>query len=113
MSRSRAPGRRRASRFRPGRRLAFRHRRLIGEWLEPRTLLAVTPQLVADLNLAPDGVEVHRPIVEVNGVVYFPGRVSGDNFQLWKSDGTAAGTSLVKNVTVATNSINAGDLVDV
>src|SRR6476660_5718848 len=65
-----------------------RHRPLVAERLEERTVLAAS-------------VSIHSPIVEVNGIAYFPGRTDAGDFQLWRSDGTSAGTYLLKNVTLA------------
>src|SRR6476646_4100008 len=89
---------RRRSRLRSRPNLAPR-RRLFAEWLEPRTLLA--------------GIEVHAPIVEVNGIAYFPGRTDSGDFHLWRSNGTAAGTYLLKNVALASNFSNPGYLANV
>src|SRR5262249_38731811 len=44
------------------------------------------------------GVRVRGPIVEMNGSVYFAGSFDGQDYELWKSDGTSAGTMLVKNI---------------
>ncbi|HEX8912057.1 MAG TPA: hypothetical protein VF796_06825, partial [Humisphaera sp.] len=60
------------------------------EPLEPRQLFAVT-----DL-----GVEVSDldRVVTLDGVAYFPGCTGGADTELWRSDGTAAGTRLVKDL---------------
>jgi ELWxxDGT repeat protein len=68
--------------------------------LEPRELLATT------------NVEVHGPIVDVSGTAYFAGRTDNGPYQLWKSNGTSVGTSLVKNVTLATYLSNPAYLVN-
>src|SRR5262245_63291686 len=75
--------------------------RLCGEPLEDRTLLTLTPQLIADINTAPAPVAItsSSQIVEVAGVAFYSARgsvLTGD--ELWKSDGTAAGTVLVKDI---------------
>src|SRR5215472_17700316 len=77
---------------------ARRWRRLIIEPFEQRQMLSPLTQLLADVNTLPGDVTVGRPIVEMNGVAYFPGKVDDGNFQLWKSDGTPSGTTLVSNV---------------
>jgi ELWxxDGT repeat protein len=59
------------------------------------------------------GIEVHAPIVEVNGIAYFPGRTDSGDFHLWRSNGTAAGTYLLKNVALASNFSNPGYLANV
>jgi titin len=56
------------------------------------------------------GIDVHAPIVAVNGIAYFPGRTDDGDYQLWRSDGTPAGTSLLKAVTLATYVANPGHL---
>lgn len=74
---------------------ARRYRSLRVEALEARALLAGVPQLVSDINQGPLGVATSFPgMAEVNGAVFF----NGDGEQLWKTDGTAAGTVLVKDV---------------
>jgi ELWxxDGT repeat protein len=34
----------------------------------------------------------------VDGVLYFAARNAGDNYELWRSDGTSAGTKRVKDI---------------
>ncbi len=66
------------------------------ESLEDRRVLATNP-LAIDINLLPVSSNP-QSFAEVNGVVYF-NAVSGDRSQeLWRTDGTAAGTSLVKDI---------------
>jgi len=68
------------------------------ELLEPRVLLDAS--LVKDIRL---NTSYGDPPVEVNGMVYMQAR-DGTNFsttygyELWKSDGTSAGTVLVKDI---------------
>src|SRR5437870_1616686 len=88
--------RRRGSARRPTSRHRFRA--LLGESLEPRVVLSLTPQLLADANTAPAGIFVDGPIVEVNGVGYFSGGYGANDHELWKTDGTTAGTVLVKDI---------------
>jgi ELWxxDGT repeat protein len=75
-----------------------RSRRLTLEQFEPRQLLAA--QLLADINTTPGGVASDGPFVDLNGVAYFAGRSDDGEFALWKSDGTTAGTTLVKDVEI-------------
>jgi ELWxxDGT repeat protein len=85
-----------------------RNRRPVIEPLENRWLLAFEPQLLADINEGPgsafpEALErrygltpndfVAQPYVVANGTALFAAKN-----QLWKSDGTAAGTSLVKDI---------------
>src|SRR5436190_193105 len=71
---------------------ARRHRPLVGEMLESRTLLTLTPQLLADINPTPVGFNILGPPAEMNGPLYFSGAAGDGNYELWKSDGTTAGT---------------------
>src|SRR6266446_1250777 len=70
----------------------------LGEALEPRLLLSLTPQLLVDANTGPAGVFVHGPIVEMGGLAYFSGGYGVGDYELWKSAGTTAGTVLVKDI---------------
>src|SRR5437868_4840558 len=85
-------------RVRRRRRCARRFRALVGEHLESRTLLALTLQPVGDLNLGPAGIFVHGPIVEMGGFAYFSGGYATGDYELWKSDGTTTGTTLLKDI---------------
>jgi ELWxxDGT repeat protein/VCBS repeat-containing protein len=60
----------------------------------------LTAKLLKDINLATAGVTVHSPIVEMNGIAFFPGRTDEGPFRLWRSDGTSAGTTIVHNVSL-------------
>lgn len=82
-----------------------RFRRAFVEQLEDRSLLAVVPQLVADINATPATVALDSfnpsQSVDVGGIAYFSDRVNaGGTSGLWRSDGSAAGTHLVKNIRV-------------
>src|SRR6476661_4158521 len=77
---------------------ARRHRLLRGEALESRTLLALTPQLLADINPTPVGFDIAGPPAVMGGLLYFSGAAGDRNFELWKSDGTTAGTVLVRDL---------------
>ena len=79
---------------------SLRRRRLFVECLEPRQLLAADFQLLRDINTAPStaGSDPNN-FVEVNGIAYFAASTSTTGgIELWKSDGTAAGTVLVKDI---------------
>src|SRR4051812_30337093 len=71
---------------------------LLGERLEERALLSIAAQLLTDINTTPAGVEVAGSIVELQGVAYFPGIEGTTGTELWRSDGTKAGTFLVKDI---------------
>jgi ELWxxDGT repeat protein/VCBS repeat-containing protein len=73
---------------------------LSGEQLEDRSLLA-TAQLVADvLPGGGSGLPGIFPIVGVGSTAYFPanGGTGSQGVELWKSNGTAAGTAIVKDI---------------
>jgi ELWxxDGT repeat protein len=63
------------------------------ESLEERALLSTTINPISNVEVyGPD------PIVECNGLAYFSGKGSSGGFELWKSDGTEAGTVLVRDI---------------
>ena len=70
-------------------------RRLSLEPLETRTLLAVTPQLI-DLN--PDGASAPSDLVTVGDFAYFVADDGTHGRELWRTDGTSGGTTLVKDI---------------
>src|SRR5262245_52886484 len=84
-----------------------RFRSLMVEPLEARMQLSLTTQLVADINTGVSDVAVGGySIVEVGPIAYFVGSDEATGGELWKSDGTAAGTGLVKDVTPGPASSN-------
>jgi ELWxxDGT repeat protein len=82
------------------RRPAFRPRLEILEGRSlPATLLADLNTATGDSLLNPFGNTIGRTIAVIGSAAYFPangGSASGE--ELWKSDGTAAGTALVKDI---------------
>jgi ELWxxDGT repeat protein len=48
--------------------------------------------------------------VELNGIAYFDGRTNSKGSELWKSDGTAAGTVLIKDLNPCTSDGSTGQL---
>src|SRR6266481_2313111 len=76
------------------------------EPLAERPLLSIAAQLVADLNVAPAGLVVSGPIVELQGVAFFAANDGMSGVELWKSDGTKSGTVLVRDVQPGPNSCN-------
>ncbi len=86
------------------------------ELLERRTLLAWSPSvsLVADVNTATNNA-TPGPFVSASGSVLFGATDGINGRELWKSDGTAAGTVMVKDINplgssspAALSSISAG-----
>ena len=53
------------------------------------------------------------PVASVNGVFYFAGRDNSNGRELWKSDGTAAGTILVKDIAAGIYSSEPSSLANV
>lgn len=80
-----------------------RFRSLHVEALEMRSLLALVPQLVADINTGTASAFLESgnppgPVTVMNGVAYFAAQDGAHGVELWKSDGTAAGTQVVKDI---------------
>jgi ELWxxDGT repeat protein len=70
------------------------------ESLEARNLLAGQPFLVKDINLAtPDAVDGYQPrITDVAGTLYFAADDGVHGTELWKSEGTPGGATLVADI---------------
>jgi ELWxxDGT repeat protein len=72
------------------------------EVLESRRLLAIEPALVKDINELPgdSGTLDSNPLylTDVNGTLFFAANDGINWYQLWKTDGTAAGTNLVGDI---------------
>lgn len=71
------------------------------EPLEVRRLLASTPQIIQDIN---PGAGNSTPLfpgptfAEVNGLVYFAATTPTQGVELWRTNGTASGTWLVRDI---------------
>ena len=90
-----------------------RHRRHLSsrfEQFEPRCVMAVNP-LALDLNLIPTNSDP-AGFVEVNNVLYFSASTPESGRELWRSDGTAAGTWMVKDIYSGTTGSDPTDLVN-
>lgn len=73
-----------------------RRQRLVLEQLEDRRALAANPVTI-DLGTQPNN-SLPRSFVEVNNVLYFSSATDDSGQELWRSDGTAAGTWMVKDI---------------
>ena len=71
-------------------------RRLLIESLDQRLPLAAN--FVKDINLFDAGGSNPGGAVEVNGTLFFRASNGINGYELWKSDGTDAGTVLVKDI---------------
>ncbi len=58
--------------------------------------MAQTPVLIKDVN--PFGLGNPRSFKAVGNTLFFVGQTTAENYELWKSDGTEAGTMLVKDI---------------
>jgi ELWxxDGT repeat protein len=70
------------------------------EALEDRLLPSLTPHLLKDINpgSASSTPPTNQQFVEVNGVAFFAANDGVHGVELWKSNGTGAGTLLVKDI---------------
>ena len=74
-------------------------RKLALETLESRRLLAVDFELLKDVNQLPSPLgSSPTEIVEVGATTYFVAKTRAYGRELWKTDGTEAGTMLVKDI---------------
>ena len=85
----------------------------IVELLETRALLAADLPPLLDINATTDAHTYPDRIVEVNGISYFSATASTTGKELWKSDGTASGTVLVKDIFPGIGSSNPDKLTNV
>src|SRR5262249_10874713 len=77
-----------------------RHRVLWAELLEPRTLLTLQAPVLVDINALPAAFNssLNSNAAEMGGKIYFAGAAGDQDYELWKTDGTTAGTVLVKDI---------------
>lgn len=80
------------------------------ESLEARYALASVPILV-DLNA--NGPSTPTDFIEVNGVTYFVATNAANGRELWKTDGTTQGTTMLVDVNVGAGSSDPTNLVNV
>ena len=70
---------------------------LIAQLLSPAQAAVLEPYLVKDINPAGDS-SYPRELFNLQGTLLFSAMDNVHGFELWKSDGTEAGTSLVKDI---------------
>ena len=76
--------------------------------LEVRALLSVDIAPIIDINqTANAGSSAPQDLVDVEGTVYFIASTTATGAELWKSDGTANGTTLVKDIKAGSDLSNA------
>jgi ELWxxDGT repeat protein len=70
--------------------------------------LAQQPALVKDINTQTVGARSLNPqhLTDRNGTLYFVGNSDAQGRELWRSNGTTAGTMLVKDITPGPGSSN-------
>ncbi len=74
-------------------------RQLIIELLDARLPLAFDTQLVKDINTSPNVFPATpEEILQIGSTLYFTAKTPATGVELWKSDGTAVGTTLVKDI---------------
>jgi ELWxxDGT repeat protein len=81
------------------------------EQLEDRSVPALVTNLVKVIN--PTGDSSPGPMVNVNGTLFFSADDGVHGRELWKSDGTAAGTTLVADINPGANASNPSNLTAV
>ena len=89
--------------------IALRRQGLRIEPLEDRRMLALTPQLVGIFNQAGNV----QQLVSIGNTLYFQAHNNANGAELWKSDGTNAGTVLVRDINPGANDSNPQNLVNV
>jgi ELWxxDGT repeat protein len=101
---------RRSSRPVPSRPRAGSFCRPLVEPLEDRIVPSAV--LVKDINPGPLGSDPYFP-TNVNGILYFRAGTAAAGFELWRSDGTAAGTQMVRDINPGAFSSNPTNLTNV
>src|SRR5262245_9223246 len=85
---------------------------LRAEQLEPRTLLALAAQMVVDIN--PGVLDSHPYYLATAGnSLYFVAEDAMHGRELWKSDGTATGTMLLKDINPGTGRYGPSNLTNI
>ena len=82
------------------------------ESFETRTLLAAS--LVKDISSEPNPTGSNPTnMTEVNGIAFFTANARGYGVELWKTDGTVAGTVMVRDIRSGSGSATPENLTNV
>ena len=82
--------------------------------LTPFILRGQTPKLIKDINPGSAFSDVGPNYsASINGILFFAAQEPATGIELWRSDGTADGTYLVKDIALGTNSGSPGNLITV
>jgi len=83
------------------------------ETMEARLLLSVTPEFVLDINNTNNLPSNPSFLFAIGSTTYFTADDGVHGRELWKSNGTAASTVLVKDISPGSSSSNINDFTDV
>lgn len=76
-------------------------------------VVAQTPYLIKDLNISVAGASSNPTnFIDINGVVYFTADDGIHGIELWKTDGTAVGTKMVKDINEGNSGSSPNNLVN-
>ncbi len=89
-----------------------RYRSLSIECLETRKLLAVDIELLKDIQPLDVSSSYPRDFTAVGEWTYFTAETPTTGRELWKTDGTEAGTSIVRDIHVGVESSNPSNLIN-
>ncbi len=82
------------------------------ETLEDRALLSSTPAIVADIAPGPDS-SIPGHSAAIGSTIYFRANDGIHGNEWWRSDGTAAGTTMVKDINPGSGDSNPGNFANV
>jgi ELWxxDGT repeat protein len=91
-------------------RKGIRRGRLLLEALEDRTLLSGMPHMLLDVNPGAASSSPFSTGVAIGSTTYFTADDGVHGRELWRTDGTAAGTAMVKDINPGSAASNVGNL---